>query len=83
MPLAAGTRLGAYEILSSIGAGGMGEAYKAHDSLEKLDKQVADDLNLAWHRLDTWPDLVPGFVRLKRKFMLAPCSNGRRSGFAR
>jgi len=44
--------------------------------LEKLDTQVADDLNLAWHRLDTWPDLVPGFVRLKRKFMLAPCSNG-------
>jgi 2-haloacid dehalogenase len=44
--------------------------------LEKLDKKGADDLNLAWHRLDTWPDVVPGFVRLKRKFMLAPCSNG-------
>jgi len=44
--------------------------------LEKLANQVADDLNLAWHRLDTWPDTVPGFVRLKRKFMLAPCSNG-------
>jgi 2-haloacid dehalogenase len=44
--------------------------------LEKLDNKVADDLNLAWHRLDTWPDTVPGFVRLKRKFMLAPCSNG-------
>ena len=44
--------------------------------LEKLDTKVADDLNLAWHRLDAWPDTVPGFVRLKRKFMLAPCSNG-------
>jgi len=44
--------------------------------LEKLDSRVADDLNLAWHRLDTWPDTVPGFVRLKRKFILAPCSNG-------
>jgi 2-haloacid dehalogenase len=44
--------------------------------LEKLDNHVADDLNLAWHRLDSWPDVVPGFVRLKRKFMLAPCSNG-------
>ena len=44
--------------------------------LEKLDNKVADDLNLAWHRLDAWPDVVPGFVRLKRKFMLAPCSNG-------
>jgi 2-haloacid dehalogenase len=44
--------------------------------LDKLDNKVADDLNLAWHRLDAWPDVVPGFVRLKRKFMLAPCSNG-------
>ena len=44
--------------------------------LEKLDNEVANDLNLAWHRLDTWPDTVPGFVRLKRKFILAPCSNG-------
>jgi 2-haloacid dehalogenase len=44
--------------------------------LEKLDPKVADDLNLAWHRLDTWPDVVPGFVRLKRKYILAPCSNG-------
>jgi 2-haloacid dehalogenase len=37
---------------------------------------VADDLNLAWHRLDAWPDVVPGLVRLKRRFILAPCSNG-------
>ncbi len=37
--------------------------------LEKLDNKVADDLNLAWHRLDAWPDTVPGFVRLKRKFI--------------
>ena len=44
--------------------------------LEKLDDKVADDLNLAWHRIDTWPDVVPGFRRLQRKFMLAPCSNG-------
>src|SRR5207244_1964072 len=42
----------------------------------KLDDKVADDLNLAWHRIDTWPDVVPGFLRLQRKFMLAPCSNG-------
>jgi 2-haloacid dehalogenase len=44
--------------------------------LETLDNTVANDLNLAWHRLDAWPDTVPGFVRLKRKFILAPCSNG-------
>jgi len=33
-------------------------------------------LNLAWHRLDAWPDVASGLVRLKRRFLLAPCSNG-------
>ena len=44
--------------------------------LEKLDSKVADDLNLAWHRLDAWPDVPAGFARLHTKFILAPCSNG-------
>jgi serine/threonine-protein kinase len=39
MPLSAGTRLGAYEILALIGAGGMGEVYRARDS--KLKREVA------------------------------------------
>jgi len=39
MALTAGTRLGPYEILASIGAGGMGEVYRAHDS--RLDRDVA------------------------------------------
>jgi 2-haloacid dehalogenase len=44
--------------------------------LESLDDQAADELNLAWHRLDAWPDIVPGLERLRRKYLLAPCSNG-------
>ncbi len=44
--------------------------------LEGLSDSAADELNLAWHRLDTWPDVVPGFTRLRQKFLLAPCSNG-------
>jgi 2-haloacid dehalogenase len=35
-----------------------------------------DDLNRAWHRLDPWPDAVPGLTRLKRKYVLATLSNG-------
>ncbi len=39
MPLATGSRLGPYEILGAIGAGGMGEVYRARDS--KLNRDVA------------------------------------------
>ena len=33
-------------------------------------------LNLAWHRLDAWPDVARGLTRLKRNYLLAPVSNG-------
>lgn len=35
-----------------------------------------DQLNLAWHKLDPWPDAVPGLTRLKEQFIIAPLSNG-------
>jgi 2-haloacid dehalogenase len=58
--------------------------------LASVPEDVLVNLNLAWHRLDAWPDSAPGLVRLKRKFMIAPVSNGnislmvalaRRNGF--
>jgi len=39
MPLSVGTRLGPYEVVSALGAGGMGEVYRARDT--RLDREVA------------------------------------------
>jgi 2-haloacid dehalogenase len=44
--------------------------------LEKLDEAAQAELNLAWHRLDAWPDVGPGFARLRTRLALCPCSNG-------
>ena len=41
-----------------------------------LAPEQRDELTLAWHRLDPWPDTVPGLTRLKERFVIAPCSNG-------
>jgi 2-haloacid dehalogenase len=50
-------------ILPRFGIVGLGE-----DTLKRL--------TLAWHRLDAWPDVIPGMVRLKTSLLLAPVSNG-------
>src|SRR6516165_4861863 len=40
MPLAAGTRLDSYEIVAPLGAGGMGEVYRARDTVLKRDVAI-------------------------------------------
>ncbi len=49
---------------------------KSRFGLEKLDEATQAELNLAWHRLDAWTDVGPGFARLRTRLMLCPCSNG-------
>ena len=44
--------------------------------ISALADEMARDLNLAWHRLDGWPDVAGGLRRLKRRFLIAPVSNG-------
>jgi 2-haloacid dehalogenase len=45
-------------------------------AIRGLDESVLKDLNLAWHRLDAWPDVPAGLARLRNGFRLAPVSNG-------
>jgi 2-haloacid dehalogenase len=44
--------------------------------LTDLTEDEKDALNRAWHRLTPWPDAVAGLTRLKKKFIIAPLSNG-------
>ena len=57
MPLSAGARLGPYQVLEFVGAGGMGEVYRARDT--RLDRVVAIKL---------LPGSVSGDESLRRRF---------------
>lgn len=41
-----------------------------------LSESEKASLTRVWHRLQPWPDAVPGLTRLKRRFIIAPLSNG-------
>jgi 2-haloacid dehalogenase len=45
-------------------------------AINGLDEATKVRLNLAWHRLDAWPDVAPGLQRLRERYRIAPCSNG-------
>jgi 2-haloacid dehalogenase len=56
-------RMNLDELLARHGIAGLPEAEIAH-------------LNEAWHRLDPWPDAVPGLTRLRDRYILGTMSNG-------
>lgn len=51
------------KLIERLGIKGLTEADRRH-------------INLGWHRLKPWPDSVSGLTRLKKKFLIAPLSNG-------
>jgi len=48
----------------------------AERGISGISEPALDHFNRAWHRLDPWPDSVVGLTRLKRKYIIATCSNG-------
>jgi serine/threonine protein kinase len=62
MPLAPGTKLGPYEIVAPLGAGGMGEVYRARDT--RLDRSVA--IKVLNSALGSSPELKQRFEREAR-----------------
>jgi 2-haloacid dehalogenase len=51
------------KLVKDFGISGLSEAELRH-------------INRGWHRLNPWPDSVPGLTRLKRRFIIGPLSNG-------
>ena len=70
MALSVGTRLGSYEIVSAIGAGGMGEVSRARDT--KLNREVA--LKVLPDLFARDPERLARFQREAEDAHLLPCS---------
>src|SRR5215475_4155869 len=71
MPLSLGTRLGCYEIVSLLGAGGMGEVYRATDT--NLKRQVA--IKVLPESLAGDPDRLVRFQREAEVLAALNCPN--------
>jgi 2-haloacid dehalogenase len=41
-----------------------------------FSEEDLDHINLGWHRLQPWPDSVPGIARIKSRYIVGPLSNG-------
>ncbi|BBL81045.1 dehalogenase [Rubrobacter xylanophilus] len=52
------------------------EALLRRFGISELSEEEKEFLVCAWHRLDPWPDVVEGLRRLRRRYIVAPLSNG-------
>ena len=82
MAILTGTRFGSYEILSLIGAGGMGEVYRARDTQLNRDVAVKVLLNLSTdpHRLQRFEQEARAAAALNHPNILAVYHMGRYEG---
>ena len=83
MPLTTGTKLGPYEVHSAIGAGGMGEVYRAHDS--RLGRDVAlkvlpDAFNSDVERLGRFEQEARAIATLNHPNIVAVYDIGEQNG---
>jgi 2-haloacid dehalogenase len=52
------------------------ELLEEFDVAGAYSESEKEHLNRVWHRLEPWPDAVEGLIRLKRRYVVAPLSNG-------
>jgi 2-haloacid dehalogenase len=52
------------------------ERFMPRFGMRNLPDEVLRELTLAWHRLNAWPEVPAALKRLRKKFLLAPVSNG-------
>src|SRR5687768_15664706 len=62
MPISPGTRLGPYEVIAQLGAGGLGEVYRARDA--RLDRELA--LKVLPDQVAQEPSAIARFMREAR-----------------
>ena len=60
------------DVLQPMTLDGLLEKFK----IAGLSEDEKDQLNRVWHRLAPWPDAVDGLERIRRRFVIAPLSNG-------
>lgn len=65
----------AWTILDVLHRESVERVFARHDISGVSDADLTE-LTLAWHRLDPWPDVVPGLTRLATRFTVGTLSNG-------